>query len=51
MHVHALPSCRLWCETAPVLCKGDFLLEDRGFLDGATLTVLKPQRHVDVLVP
>jgi hypothetical protein len=51
MHVHALPSCRLWCETAPVLRKGDFLLEDRGFLDGATLTVLKPQRHVDVLVP
>jgi hypothetical protein len=51
MHVHALPSCRLWCETAPVLRKGDFLLADRGFLDGATLTVLKPPRHVDVLVP
>jgi len=26
-------------------------LEDRGFLDGATITLLKQQRHVDVIVP
>jgi hypothetical protein len=38
-------------ETAPVLRKGDLLLEDRGFLDGATITLLKQQRHVDVIVP
>jgi len=29
-----------------VLRKGDVLLEDRGFLDGATITLLKQQRHV-----
>jgi hypothetical protein len=51
MQVHDLPSCRLLFETAPVLRKGDLLLEDRGFLDGATLTLLKQQRHVDVIVP
>jgi hypothetical protein len=51
IQVHDLPSCRLLFETAPVLRKGDLLLEDRGFLDGATITVLKQQRHVDVIVP
>src|SRR3989454_2313579 len=49
--VHDLPACRLLFETAPVLSKGDLLLEDRGFLDGATITLLKQQRHVDVIVP
>ena len=34
-----------------VLREGDLLLEDRGFLDGATLTHLKGQRGVDVIVP
>ncbi len=51
MQVHDLPACRLLFETAPVLRKGDLLLEDRGFLDGATITLLKQQRHVDVIVP
>lgn len=51
MQVHDLPACRLLCETAPVLRKGDLLLEDRGFLDGATITLLTQQRHVDVIVP
>jgi hypothetical protein len=51
IHVHALPACRLLCETAPVLRTGDLLVEDRGFLDGATITLLKEQRHVDVIVP
>jgi len=49
--VHDLPACRLLFETAPVLRPGDLLLEDRGCLDGATITLLKHQRHVDVLVP
>jgi len=48
---HDLPLCRLFFETAPVLRKGDLLLEDRGFLDGATITSLKQQRHIDVIVP
>ncbi len=51
IQVHDLPACRLLFETAPVLSKGDLLLEDRGFLDGATITLLKQQRHVDVIVP
>jgi hypothetical protein len=49
--VHDLPVCRLFFETAPVLRKGDLVLEDRGFIDGETLTLLKQQRHVDVIVP
>ena len=51
IQVHDLPVCRLFFETAPVLRQGDLLLEDRGFVDGETLTFLKQQRHVDVIVP
>src|SRR5262245_8289353 len=38
-------------EQAPVLRPGDLLLEDRGFLDGATLSELKRTRKVDVIIP
>jgi len=38
-------------ETAPVLRQGDGFLDDRGFLDGATITWRKQQRHVEVMVP
>ena len=51
MHVQDLPAGRLLFETAPVLSKGEVFLEDRGFLDGATITWRKQQRHVDVIVP
>jgi hypothetical protein len=51
IQVHDLPLCRLLFETAPVLRAGDLVLEDRGFVDGKTLTFLKQQRHVDVIVP
>jgi hypothetical protein len=51
VQVHDLPVCRLFLETAPVLRAGDLLLEDRGFVDGDTVTFLKQQRHVDVIVP
>jgi hypothetical protein len=51
IQVHDLPLCRLFFETAPVLRAGDLLLEDRGFVDGETITFLKQQRHVDVIVP
>src|SRR5262249_58217956 len=51
IQVHDLPLCRLLFETTPVLRKGDLLLEDCGFVDGETLTFLKQQRHVDVIVP
>ena len=36
---------------SPALRAGDLLLEDSGFLDGALLSVLKQERHVDVIVP
>jgi Transposase DDE domain len=51
IQVHDVPLCRLLFETAPVLRKGDLVLEDRGFIDGETLTFLKRQRPVDVIVP
>jgi hypothetical protein len=51
IEVHDLPLCRLFFETASVLRQGDLLLEDRGFVDGETITLLKQQRHVDVIVP
>ena len=51
IQVHDLPLWRLVFETAPVLRAGDLVLEDRGFVDGKTLTFLKQQRHVDVIVP
>lgn len=51
IHVHDLPLCRLFFETAPVLRAGDLILEDRGFVDGETIPLLKRQRHVDVIVP
>jgi hypothetical protein len=51
IQVHDLPLCRRFFETASVLRQGDLLLEDRGFVDGETITLLKQQRHVDVIVP
>jgi hypothetical protein len=51
IHVHDLPLCRLCFETAPVLRAGDLRWEERGFGDGDTLTCLKRQRHVEVMVP
>lgn len=43
--------CRPLLEEAPVLRAGDLLLEDRGCIDGATLSALKRQRQVDVIIP
>jgi Transposase DDE domain len=51
IQVHDLPLCRLFFETAPVLRQGDLVVEDRGFVDGETISFLKQQRHVDVIVP
>jgi hypothetical protein len=48
-HDHKL--CGPLVRTAPVLRAGDMLLEDRGLLDGATITHLKGARGVDVIVP
>jgi hypothetical protein len=48
---HDLPCGRLCCETTPVWRAGAVFGEDQGLVDGATLTVLQPQRSVAGLVP
>lgn len=51
IQVHDMALCRPLLEAAPVLRAGDLLLEDRGFLDGATVSDLKRKRRVDVVIP
>jgi hypothetical protein len=51
IQVHDVTLCRPLLEQAQVLRAGDLLLEDRGFLDGATLAALKRKRRVDVIMP
>ena len=51
IQTHDLELCRALLSTTPALRRGDLVLEDRGFLDGATLTHLKEQRGVDVIIP
>jgi hypothetical protein len=51
IQVHDVPVCGPLLETAPVVRAGDLLLEDRAVIDGDTITFLKQQRHVDVIVP
>jgi hypothetical protein len=51
IQVHDMALCRPLLEEAPVLRAGDLLLEDRGFIDGATVSHLKRQRQVDVILP
>jgi Transposase DDE domain len=51
IQVHDMALCRPLLTEAPVLRAGDLLLEDRGFIDGATLSTLKRQRQVDVIIP
>jgi hypothetical protein len=51
IQVHDVALCRPLLEKAPVLRAGDLLLEDRGFIDGATVSQLKRQRRVDVIIP
>jgi Transposase DDE domain len=51
IQVHDVALCRPLLERAPVLRAGDLLLEDRGCIDGATLSHLKRKRRVDVIMP
>ena len=51
IQVHDVALCRPLLEQAPVLRPGDLLLEDRGFIDGATLSALKRTRQVDGIMP
>jgi hypothetical protein len=51
IQVHDVALCRPLLEKASVLRAGDLLLEDRGFIDGATLSYLKGKRRIDVITP
>jgi Transposase DDE domain len=51
IQVHDVALCRPLLEQASVLRAGDLLLEDRGFIDGATLSYLKRKRRIDVITP
>ena len=51
IQVHDLALCRPLLAEAPVLRAGALLLEARGFLDGVTVSDLKRQRRVDVILP
>jgi hypothetical protein len=51
IQVHDVALCRPLLAQATVFRPGDLLLEDRGFIDGATLSALKRERKVDVIIP
>jgi hypothetical protein len=51
IHVHDVALCRPLLEQAPVWRAGDLLLEERGCLDGATLSHVKRQRRGDGITP
>ena len=51
IQVHDLTLCKELLMTSPHLKPGDMVIEDRGFLDGETITKLKKKRKVDVTIP
>ena len=51
MNVHDLTLCKSLLMATPHLKPGDMLIQDMGFLDGKTITMLKQKRKVDVLLP
>lgn len=51
IQVHDLTLCKELLMKTPRLNPGDMVIEDRGFLDGKTITELKKKRNVDVTIP
>ncbi len=51
IQVHDVALWRPLLEQAPVLRAGDLRREDRGLLDGATLSPMQRQRQVEVITP
>jgi hypothetical protein len=51
IQVHDLTLCNDLLMTSPYLKSGDMVIEDRGFLDGKTISNLKKERKVDVTIP
>ena len=51
INIHDLELCRDLLMTTPMLKHGDTLLVDRAFIDGGTISRLKKERGVDVIIP
>jgi hypothetical protein len=51
IQVHDMALCRPVLERTPVLRAGDLVLEDRGVIDGATLSQLQRTRRVEIIMP
>jgi hypothetical protein len=51
IQTHDCKLCEPMLKSCTVFRAGDLLLEDRGLLDGATLTLLKREHSVDLIVP
>jgi hypothetical protein len=51
INVHDFELCKELLMTSPILKSGDTLLLDRAFIDGKTISRLKKQRRVDVIIP
>jgi hypothetical protein len=51
INVHDLTLCKDMLMTTPHLKPGDMVIKDRGFLDGETISRLKKERKVDVILP
>jgi hypothetical protein len=51
IQTHDTKLCESMLKSCTVFREGDLLLEDRGFLDGGTITYLKRDQGVDVIVP
>jgi len=51
IQVHDLTLCKDMLLKSPHLKPGDMLIVDMGYIDGATISVLKLKRKVDILIP
>jgi hypothetical protein len=51
INVHDLTLCKDLLMTSTHLKPGDMVIKDRGFLDGETISRLKKERKVDVILP
>ncbi len=51
INIHDLTLCKDMLMTTPHLKPGDMLIVDRGYIDGQTISRLKKERKVDVIIP
>lgn len=51
IEVHDIELCRPILESSRAIRAGDLVIEDRGFIDGPSISYLKKERKVDVIMP